>query len=437
MDEYRLESKSFDRSLFDMEESVDLDTHIIATYYTHGPIPDPLKWVAAIALEASTGSWTPVPDETPETRRRHSAKVTFMQSLPDYFFQPGEPEQHHVYQFAFPIENIGEPQIPMLLSFVIGNISIAPSVKLVNLVFPKKFVEGFKGPKYGIGGLREILGVPKRPLTLTMIKPKLGVTPKAHARMFYEATLGGIDCIKDDELLSDPKVCPREERIPLCMEAADKVYEETGEKKIYFVNITDRVDRIMENAERATQLGANGIFVNYTVGLSIARSLAEDPSIKVPMFIHPDYEGVEFVSPTGGVSHLVLAKLCRLVGSDVCLGFAPLGKFGGSRTNFLQWGHVLTAPFYHIKPTMLEAGGGVHPGHVPTLIADNGLNIMIGAGGGVLGHPMGGKAGGMAFRQAIDAAMQGIPLEEAVKKHKELRVALETWGAAKYDMMAK
>jgi len=52
-------------------------------------------------------------------------------------------------------------------------------------------------------------------------------------------------------------------------------------------------------------------------------------------------------------------------------------------------------------------------------------------GGGMLGHPMGYTAGAKAFRQAIDAAMAGIPLDVASQSHPELRAALETWGYRK------
>ena len=46
----------------------------------------------------------------------------------------------------------------------------------------------------------------------------------------------------------------------------------------------------------------------------------------------------------------------------------------------------------------------------------------------MLGHPMGYKAGAMAWRQAFDAVLSGITLQEAAEKYPELRAAAETWG---------
>jgi hypothetical protein len=46
----------------------------------------------------------------------------------------------------------------------------------------------------------------------------------------------------------------------------------------------------------------------------------------------------------------------------------------------------------------------------------------------MLGHKMGYTAGAMAWRQAIDATLAGVPLTEAGKSKPELMAALEQWG---------
>ena len=91
----------------------------------------------------------------------------------------------------------------------------------------------------------------------------------------------------------------------------------------------------------------------------------------------------------------------------------------------------MLAPLYHIKTTFPMPGGGIYPGSVPPLLEENGTDMIFMAGGGMLGHPMGYTAGARAFRQAIDAAMDGIPLGEYAGDHAELRAALETWGLRK------
>lgn len=108
---------------------------------------------------------------------------------------------------AFPWKNFGQ-QLPELLSTVFGNISIMDNLKLLDLQFPKSFVEGFKGPRFGTKGLRDRLGIHDRPLTLAMIKPCTGIPVDVIERQFYNLALSGVDMVKDDELIADPVHAP-------------------------------------------------------------------------------------------------------------------------------------------------------------------------------------------------------------------------------------
>ncbi len=83
--------------------------------------------------------------------------------------------------------------------------------------------------------------------------------------------------------------------------------------------------------------------------------------------------------------------------------------------------------------------GGITPGHVSMVVEDLGMDIMIGAGGGIHAFPTehgGPPAGARAFRQAIDACVKGIPVKEYAQDHHELKIALENWGTGKtgFDM---
>ena len=69
---------------------------------------------------------------------------------------------------------------------------------------------------------------------------------------------------------------------------------------------------------------------------------------------------------------------------------------------------------------------------------DLGKDIILAAGGAVHGHPQGSRAGAKSMRDAIDAAMKGIPLMEAVKTSPELRAMAEHLGydaASNFDLM--
>ena len=313
---------------------------------------------------------------------------------------------------------------------VVGNISMGGNIKLLDVRFSEKYVAGFKGPNFGIDGVREILGVPRRPLLNNMIKPCTGYPLELGANLFRDAALGGCDIIKDDELIADASFNSVEGRVKRYMEIEKQVYEETGEHTLYTVNITDSVPKVFENAKRAVELGCNALMVNYlAVGLPVMHALAEDTSINVPILAHMDIAGAMYMSPLHGVSsHIVLGKLPRLAGADVVVIPAPYGKAPVIPDKFRNVAKNLTFPLYHLKPTFPMPSGGITQSMVPKAVADLGTDIVIGSGGGIHGHPQGPVAGGKAFRQAIDAVMQGISLEEYAKDHPELDVVLKLWA---------
>ncbi len=415
-----------------LPDGVDYDEYLIATYLASfaAEVPIPLLSMA-LAIEQSTGTWVAVPGETPEVRRHHVAKVLGVYELPDYEFSvpPSVETRNWVIQVAYPEVNIGS-QIPMLLTSVVGNISMGGNIKLLDIRFPQKFVAGFKGPKFGIAGIREILGIPKRPLLNNMIKPCTGYPLELGAELFRQAALGGCDIIKDDELIADASFNSIEGRVKRYMEIEKQVYEETGEHTLYTVNITDKVPKVFDNAKRAIELGCNALMINYlAVGLPVMQALTEDPNINVPVLAHMDVAGAMYMSPLHGMSsHIVLGKLPRLAGADVVVIPAPYGKAPVIPDKFKNVAKNLTFPLYHLRPTFPMPSGGITPSMVPKVMADLGNDIVIGSGGGVHAHPQGPIAGGKAFRQAIDATVDGIPLEEYAKEHPELEAVLKPWA---------
>jgi len=415
-----------------LPDGVDYDDYVIGTYLVSYLAALPIPIIAPmLAVEQSTGTWVPVPGETLEVRCQHIAKVIGVYEVPDYesTVPPNLQTRQWFVQIAYPEVNIGE-QIPMLLTTVVGNISMGGDIKLVDIRFPKKFVAGFKGPKFGIEGIRKILGVKKRPLLNNMIKPCTGYRLKVGAELFRKAALGGCDIVKDDELIADASFNSALGRVKRYMQIEKQVYEEKGEHTFYTVNITDKIPNVFESARRAVELGCNALMINYlAVGFPVMQALAEDPSINVPILAHMDVAGALYMSPWHGLSsHLVLGKLPRLAGADIVVIPAPYGKAPVIDYKFRNVARNLAFPLYHLKPTFPMASGGITPSMVPTVMAALGNDIVIGSGGGIHAHPKGPVAGGKAFRQAIDATMQGIPLSEYAKDHQELAIALKEWA---------
>ena len=237
----------YDPIIFCQAESLDLEDFIIATYLTTTETADVLMRAGALAVEQTTGTWMRVPDETEEVRRNHVGRVINVFNIPAYEGGDVGKERTFVAQIAFPWRNIGQ-QLPELLSTVFGNISGAVDLKLLDLQFPKSYVAGFKGPRFGTKGLRDIVGVQDRPMTLAMVKPCTGIPIDVIERQVYNLCISGVDMIKDDELIADPPHAPFYKRLEACLRATEKAYKETGKRVLYFPNITDRQDRMFEKA---------------------------------------------------------------------------------------------------------------------------------------------------------------------------------------------
>lgn len=408
--------------------------YVIATYYLEAdPDVDIVAKAASFAVGQSVGTWLPVPGITREMQERHTGRVVAIYDVPPLELAPDPPpagRRSFFVQIAFPEVNFGS-QIPMLLTTLLGNdVSTATQLKLVDLALSPSFVAGFGGPRFGIEGLRAALGIPRRPILLNMIKPCTGFGPEVGARFFAESARGGVDIIKDDELLGNTTFSPMLERVRAYTAAAEQVYEETGHRAVYCPNITDRPERILENARRAQELGAGMAMINgVAAGLGMVQAVAEDVSVTIPILSHYAGTGTLTENPRAGISSpLLLGKLTRLAGADAGALGSVYSSYPLLRDKYLRIVHNQTMPLYDLKPTLPCVGGGIHPGNTPRIVEDVGLDVMLGVGGAIQGHPGGAASGGRAMRQAIDASVEGVPLAEKAREHPELQAALDLWA---------
>lgn len=421
-----------------LDEEIDLEKWIIAYYYVEGAKGfSPLNVAAAIAAEESTGTWTVVTTETREVLERYGGKVIGLDG--------------NYAKVAFPLEIFEPSNIPQLLSIVAGNLFGLKGVgnaRLLDIRLPGKYLRGFKGPKFGIEGVRKIVGTSKdhRPHIGTILKPKLGLSPKRTAKVGYEAAVGGVDFIKDDETLTSTTFCPIEDRLTRMMKALERVKKETGRTILYSVNVTHDTGEMIERAERMIELGANMIMMDVICcGFSALKELAESKSVMVPIHVHRAMHAAFTRNPKHGISMNVVAKLVRLAGGDQLHIGTVVGKMHGERPEVVATKNVcqmsrtdevkrriLEQEWYGLKPVFAVHSGGLHPGLVPELVETVGTkDIVINFGGGIHGHPDGTRAGAAAARQAVDAVMKDTSLEEYAREHVELRRALQKWGIFK------
>ncbi len=410
----------YSESYLHIGEKVDPDKFVLCKYRITTEL-SMREAAAAIASEQSTGTWTGVSTLNEEIFQRYSGRVIDIQGNMATIAYPEE---------DFSLDIGGVPQI---LSVIAGNLfglEVLKGVRLEDVQFPRSMLKEFKGPKFGIDGLRSLLQRPEKPLVGTIVKPKIGLPPKGMADYIYEAGMGGLTNGKDDETLSNQKFCPLEDRVVAIAEAIDRVKQESGHVMMHAINVSTNGDKIVEVAERAQELGASEIMVDVvTCGFGAVQALAEDPSIKVPIHVHRTMHGAITRNKEHGISMLVFTKLVRMCGGDALhIGTFGVGKMRGSPAEDVRNQEACVTADLPYKMVMPVCSGGMHPALVEPLVQVAGTNIQIQAGGGVAGHPEGVRGGAKALSQAVDAAFASIPAREYAKDHKELREALNKWG---------
>ncbi|MCM3663192.1 2,3-diketo-5-methylthiopentyl-1-phosphate enolase [Mesobacillus subterraneus] len=401
-------------------------SEITATYIVHDAKHNPEKKAEGIALGLTVGSWTDLPELDQRQLKKHKGRVVSVEGTG----LDSNAETVATIKIAYPALNFSA-DLPAILTTVFGKLSLDGKVKLVDLQFSDELKKDFPGPRFGIEGIRNKLGVHNRPLLMSIFKGVIGRDMEFLLKQLKEQSLGGVDLIKDDEILFENKLTPFEKRIALGNQILDEVYETTGHRTLYAANLTGRTTQLRDKARKAAELGADALLFNvFAYGLDVLQELREDDEISIPIMAHPAVSGALTSADDYGFSHsLLLGKLVRYAGADFSLFPSPYGSVALEKQQALSIAEALTAEDLFQKSFPVPSAG-IHPGMVPLLVKDFGVDSIINAGGGVHGHPGGAQGGGKAFRQAIDTVLQGKSLEEGALEHEELKTAINLWGSA-------
>jgi 2,3-diketo-5-methylthiopentyl-1-phosphate enolase len=401
----------------------------IATYRSYDDKADFNKKALSIAVGLTVGSWTELPEAQKADMEKHLGKVLSVTVNEPANALPGE--RYADIRIAYPDINFSR-DLPALLVTVFGKLSMDGKIKLLDLDVSEDFASAFPGPKFGLNGIRDLLGVAERPLLMSIFKSVVGYDLANLQDQFYKQALGGVDLIKDDEILFENPLTPLEKRVEACMDAARRAESETGQKLLYAVNLTGPTSQLAANARKAINAGANALLFNVLAyGYDVLHELSSDKTINVPIAAHPAMAGAIYPSPHYGISaSLLLGKLMRLAGADLVLFPSPYGSVVMPKEENLAVKDALLEPLHGLRTSFPVPSAGIHPGLVPLILKDFGTDVVVNAGGGIHGHPMGTAAGGQAFRQAIAATLNNVPLREAAAQsgNEALQAAINAWG---------
>ncbi len=410
---------------------------IEADYLLETP-DDPARVAAVMAGEQSSGTFVPVPGETPQLHARAGARVENitplnMHTTPANPCAMPAPNGYHRAKItlSWPLDNIGA-DLPNLMATVAGNLFELRQVsglRLLDIRLPDAF-STYSGPQFGIAGTRALTGVQTGPLIGTIIKPSVGLSPQETAALAGNLARAGIDFIKDDELQADGPACPFDQRARAVMAALNDHANRTGKRVMYALNITGEVEQMRRRHDLVRDLGGTCVMVSLnSIGMAGMLSLSRHSTL--PIHAHRNGWGYLSRAEMMGWAYPAWSKLWRLAGADH-LHVNGLGnKFSEPDDSVMASVRSLSEPLFAGKPcvampvfssgqTAVQAGETyARAGHADCIYA---------AGGGIMAHPDGPAAGVASLRAAWEAAIKGIPAAEYAANHPALQSALQAYG---------
>jgi len=392
--------------------------------------------VIHMAGESSIDTWADILTLSPKLAKKLKPHVFFID------------KKRNTIKVAYRTDLFEPSSVPQLLSSIAGNIfsmELLNNLRLQDISFPREIIKNFRGPKFGLNGIRKLTGVKDRPLIGTIVKPKIGLSSEKHAEVAYNSWLGGCDIVKEDENLTNQKFNPFEKRVKLTLKLRDKAEKETGERKMYMPNITSSTcQEMLKRAKFVKDLGGEYAMIDIIpAGWTALQTLREaNDDLGLVLHAHRCMHSALTRNPKHGISIIVISKLARLIGMDQLHVGTAIGKMHGSKDEVLavrdecvldnvkeNYGlNVLGQDWHNIKPVFPVASGGLQPLMIPELVKIFGNDIILQFGGGIHAHPSGTLAGARACRQSLEAAMNLISLTDAAKKNNELDGATRKWG---------
>lgn len=434
---------------------------------------------ASVAAESSTGTWTKVeagPDSGLGRADEYKALVFDLDT------------KRKMFKVAYRVDLFELGNISGFLAGPAGNIAgmkMVQGLRIFDIRFPKSFVQSFPGPRFGIDGLRAMLGhTDRHPIMGTVPKPKVGRSAEEQAtlaRRLWTAGDGSYDFIKDDENLTSLPFSKFDDRARAVLAVQRELEAKGTPKKLYLCNVThSSIDVMLERAGLIKEQGGRVMMMDVvTTGMAALHTMR----LKNPgLFIHAHRAMHGFFTRESGpgirgdgklwgfsISMLVLAKLYRMMGVDSLHIGSPKAKmqdYGESEVinRAMNPGQELANPYDHfhlsneavqahqavalddtppdgtfhtlgqkwfgLKPVWSVASGGLHPGVLDTVVAKLGSDIFIQLGGGVLGHPGGAERGVEAALEARQVVMAGGKITDYVAAHptSALAEAVALWG---------
>jgi ribulose-bisphosphate carboxylase large chain len=258
------------------------------------------------------------------------------------------------------------------------------NIRVMDVELPDEVLSFFRGPRYGLVGVRQLLGVFNRSMLCATIKP-MGLSIDAMAEIAYQTALGGVDFVKDDHGLTDQAFANYKVRVTRCARAVLEANSEAGNHCLYTPNITAPIDQMLDRAFFAKEAGAGAfMIIPALVGWDAVRMISENAELGLPIISHPSYGGIYSISTQGGIAaKFQYGMLPRLAGSDVAIFPNFVGRLYSTKQECVDVMGAAKEKLGNIKPLIPAPGGGVTLKTVAEMNEFYGRDVVYIMGGGL------------------------------------------------------
>ena len=296
-------------------------------------------------------------------------------------------------------------ELLQVVNVAYGNVSLMNGVRLVDLILPPEVLDALPGPRYGLDGLREMVGAEGgRPLVSVAIKP-VGRTSQELADLATTFVRAGVDAIKDDHGLVDQSPAKFPDRVTAVATAVAAANADTGGRTAYFPNVTGPVDQLEQRLAHAHAAGCSGVMLCPSLmGLDVMRSIASGPNGPVIM-AHPTHGQTAPGRREGIAPDVLLGTIYRVAGADIVVYVNAGGRFSWPVEECEAINERLRAPLGRHYPAVPAPAGGVAAAEAGRWLERYGPDTMLLIGGSLLAQDdlLG------ATRRVVEAAIAATP----------------------------
>ena len=359
---YRIEANTYEEAksiawAVQVEQTIEFPYEFVTDPYIKNTITGRLESLEPMAPDSAYATVGVMPNAVIDASRYYLARISY-----------------HVDTTAL--------EATQFLNVVFGNSSLQPHIWVVDIELCPTLFDVFKGPRFGLHGIRRLVETPTRPMIQAVIKP-MGTPNEELARMCAAYTRGGVDVIKDDHGITNQSFSQFKDRVRRCAAAVREMNEAHGKHALYAANVSGDGTDVLERAYFAKEAGATALMVaTGLVGSGWLHKLATDEKLCLPIIHHPAYSG-GFVSPgvSGIADYLQLGFLPRLFGADMMVFVSYGGRFTFTQEQCKRIAAYIKHPVGLVKAGCPAPGGGVTDARLTELVELYGNDTMFLVGG--------------------------------------------------------